>query len=150
MAQNPANPKHVGPQEPTTYLEFYNGMPDTLNGVYTEFLDPFGPESAAQPATLWDLILTMANDILKVFAVVQETPHPAYRFRAWPPTRYAQSWMGAHNHGWDDTIFGFQGDLQSPRQPNQHNRVAHHLIHSDGSYNGPSLGPHGCRIGDCR
>jgi hypothetical protein len=55
MAHNPANPRLVGPPAPTTYLEFYHAIPDTLNGVYTEYLDDFGPESAAQPATLRDL-----------------------------------------------------------------------------------------------
>jgi hypothetical protein len=71
MAQNPANPQLVGPQEPTTYLDFYNGMPDTLNGVYTKYMAAFGPESAAQPATLRDRIMTMANDVPKVFAIMQ-------------------------------------------------------------------------------
>jgi hypothetical protein len=72
MAQNPANPQLVGPQEPTTYLDFYNdGMPDTtLNGVYIEYLAAFGPESAAQPATLRDRMMTMANDFPKVFAMM--------------------------------------------------------------------------------
>jgi hypothetical protein len=28
---------------PTTYLEFYDAMLDTLNGVYTEYLEDFGP-----------------------------------------------------------------------------------------------------------
>jgi hypothetical protein len=85
MAHNPANPPLVGPPSPTTYLEFYNEMPDTLNGVYTEYLEPFGPESAEQPATLWDRVMTMANDVPKVFAMVQDTPAPRIVFVATSP-----------------------------------------------------------------
>jgi hypothetical protein len=82
MAQNPANnPQLVGPQEPTTYYDFYNGMPATLNGVYTGYLESFGPESAAQPATLRDRIMTMVNDVPKVFAMMQQdTPVPCIVF----------------------------------------------------------------------
>ena len=43
MAHNPANPPLVGPPAPTTYLEFYNAMPDTFNGLYTEHLEDFAP-----------------------------------------------------------------------------------------------------------
>jgi hypothetical protein len=100
---------------PTTYHEFYDRMSDTLNGVYSAFLEPFGPESAAQPATLRDRILTMANDVPKVFAMVQDTPVPRIVF-VHRPTRFAPSWNGVQS--WDDIIFGFQGDMQPGNQIN--------------------------------
>jgi hypothetical protein len=53
----------------------------------------------------------MANDIPNVFAMVQEAPVPHIVF-VHRPTRYAPSWLGAQP--WDDTIFGFQGDLLHP------------------------------------
>jgi hypothetical protein len=115
MAQNPANPQFAGPQEPTTYLEFYNGMPDTLNGVYTEYLESFGPESAAQPAALRDRIMTMANDVPKVFAMVQDTPVPRIIF-VHRPTRFAPSWNTTQP--WDNVIYGFQGDIHPGNQIN--------------------------------
>jgi hypothetical protein len=80
MALNPANPQLAGPQEPTTYIAFYSGLPDTLKGVYTEYLESFGPESAEQPATLRDCIMMMANDVPKVFAIMQDTPAPRIVF----------------------------------------------------------------------
>jgi hypothetical protein len=48
MAQ--ANP-NTGGLQPANYPELYSLMPDVLDGVYTTYLAPFGPESGEQPAT---------------------------------------------------------------------------------------------------
>ena len=115
MAHNHAHAPLVGPAAPTTYVELYNAMPDTLNGVYMAYLEDFDPESAAQPATLRDRIMTMANDVPKVFAVMQDTPAPRIVF-VHRPTRFAPSWN--RTQAWDDVIFGFQGDVQPGNQIN--------------------------------
>jgi hypothetical protein len=74
-------------------------MPDVLNGVYSPYLAPFGPESADQPAILRDQIHTAANDIPKVYAMLQVDPAPRVVF-IHCPTRYAPSLLGPHL--WDD------------------------------------------------
>jgi hypothetical protein len=119
MAQNPANPQLVGhQQEPTTYHEFYDGMPDS----YTQRRVRRIPGAfrtgvrCAQPATLRDrIILAAANHVPKVFAIVQKAPVPHIIF-VHRLTRYAPSWLGAQP--WDDSIFGFQGDLHPGNQIN--------------------------------
>jgi hypothetical protein len=90
-------------------------MPDTLNGVYSEYLEDFGPESAAQPAALRDRVMTMANNVPKVFAMMQDTPVPRIVF-VHRPTRFAPSWN--NTQPWDDDIYGFQGDVQPGNQIN--------------------------------
>jgi hypothetical protein len=113
MAQ--ANPQVVGVQQPTTYHDLYSGMPDTLNGVYATYLIPFGAESIKQLAALRDQVIATANDVPKVFAIMQTDPTPCIVF-IHCPTHYAPSLLGAQP--WDDHIFGFQGDLLPGNQIN--------------------------------
>jgi hypothetical protein len=89
MAQVPVNPQHVGHQQPTTYQEYYEGMSDTLNGEYTGYLEQlFGPELGAKPAsTLRDRIIAAANDVPKVYAMLQDKPEPCIVFVHRPSTR---------------------------------------------------------------
>jgi hypothetical protein len=117
MAQVPANPQLVGHQQPTTtYQAFYDGMPDTLNGEYTGYLEPFGPESGTQPATLRDrIIATPKNDVPKVYAMLQDKPAPRIML-VHRPTQYVPLLLGAQP--WDDRIFGLQGDLHPGNQIN--------------------------------
>jgi hypothetical protein len=114
MAQ--ANP-HAGDLRPASFQELYASMPDVLNGRYTTYLAPFGPESGQQPATLRDRVISAANDVPKVFVLLQTDPTPQI-ICVHRPTRYASSLLGAQP--WDDRIFGFQGDV---RQGNQINLI---------------------------
>jgi hypothetical protein len=109
MAQ--ADP-HAGVQQPASYQELYASM---LNGEYTTYLAPFGPESGDQPATLRDHIISAANDVLKVFVMLLADPTPWIVF-VHRPTCFASSLLGP----WDYRVFGFQGDI---RQGNQVNLV---------------------------
>jgi hypothetical protein len=113
MAQ--ANPNHVGAQQPAMYWEHYPTMPDVMNGTYAAYLTPFRLESGEQPATLCDRVLFGANDVPKVFALVQIDPTPRIVFIHWP-TRYAASLQGGQP--WDDCVFGFQGNLLHGNQTN--------------------------------
>jgi hypothetical protein len=112
MAQ--ANP-HAGGLQPASFQELYALMPDVLNGQYTTYLAIFGPESGQQPATLRDRVITAANDVPKVFVLLQLDPMPqiicVHRL-----TQYASSLLGAQP--WDDRIFGFQGDVRQGDQIN--------------------------------
>jgi hypothetical protein len=110
MAQ--ANP-HAGGLQPASFQELYALMPDVLNGQHTMYLAPFGPKSGQQPATLRDHVITVANDVPKVFVLLQSDPMPQI-ICVHHPTRYASSLLGAQLG--DDHIFGFQGDV---RQGNQ-------------------------------
>jgi hypothetical protein len=112
MAQ--ANP-HAGGLQPASFQELYAQMPDVLNGQYTMYLAPFGPESGQQPATLRDRVITAANDVPKVFVLLQSDPTPQI-ICVHRPTRYASSLLGAQP--WDDRIFGFQGDVRVGNQIN--------------------------------
>jgi hypothetical protein len=78
MAQ--ANPNNVAALQPTTYREHYLTLPDVMNGTYMAYLTPFGPKSGEQPATLRDRVLFGANDVPKVFALVQINPTPRIVF----------------------------------------------------------------------
>jgi hypothetical protein len=115
MAQ--ADP-HAGGQQPASYQDLYASMHDVLDGVYTTYLAPFGPESGDQPATLRDQVILAANDIPKVFVMLLADPTPRRIVFLHCPTRFASSLRGALP--WDDRVFGFQGDL---RQGNQINLV---------------------------
>ena len=95
--------------------QHYAAMPDILNGQYSAYLTPFGSESGEQPATLRDRVHTAANDVPKVFAMVQVDPTPRVIF-IHRPTRYEPSLIGAQP--WDDRIFGFQGDMLRGNQIN--------------------------------
>jgi hypothetical protein len=112
MAQ--ANPNAGGPQ-PASYQELYASMPDVLDGVYTTYLTPFGPESGEQPATLRDCVISAANDVPKVFVMLLPDPTPRIVFMH-RPTRFALSLLGAQP--WDDRVFGFQGDVRQGNQVN--------------------------------
>jgi hypothetical protein len=112
MAQ--ANP-HTGGMQPASFQELYAQMPDVLNGQYTTYLVPFGPESGQQPATLRDRVITVANDVPKVFVLLQSDPTPQI-ICVHHLTRYASSLLGAQP--WDDCIFGFQGDVWQGNQIN--------------------------------
>jgi hypothetical protein len=114
MAQADPN---AGGQQPASYQELYASMPDVLDGVYTTYLAPFGPESGEQPATLRDRVISAANDVPKVFVMLLADPTPRIVF-VHRPTRFASSLLGAQP--WDDRVFGFQGDI---RQGNQINLV---------------------------
>jgi hypothetical protein len=59
--------------------------------------------------------MTMANNVPKVFAVMQDTPAPRIVF-VHRPTRFAPLWN--HTQAWDDVIFGFQGDVYPGNQIN--------------------------------
>jgi hypothetical protein len=114
MAQ--ANPNNVAAWQPTTYREHYSTMPDVLNGMYTAYLTPFGPESGEQPATLRNRVLFGANGVPKVFlALVQIDPTPRIMF-IHQPTQYAALLPGGQP--WDDHVFSFQGDLLHGNQTN--------------------------------
>jgi hypothetical protein len=112
MAQ--ANP-HAGGLQPASFQELYATMPDVLNGQYTTYLAPFGPESGQQPATLRDRVISAANDVPKAFVLLQLDPTPQI-ICVHRPTRYASSLLGAQT--WDDRIFGFQGDVWQGNQIN--------------------------------
>jgi hypothetical protein len=113
MAQ--ANPVIMAAAQPTTYREHYATMPDVLDGTYAAYLGPFGPDSGEQPAILRDRVLMGANDVPKVFALMQVDPLPRIVF-IHRPTRYAASLLGGQP--WDDRVFGFQGDLLHGNQTN--------------------------------
>lgn len=112
MAQ--ANP-NAGGQQPSNYQELYASMPDVLDGVYTTYLAPFGPESGEQPATLRDRVISAAHDVPKVFVMLLTDPTPRIVF-VHRPTRFASSLLGAQP--WDDRVFGFQGDVREGNQVN--------------------------------
>jgi hypothetical protein len=113
MAQ--ANPQLAGMQQPMTYQDLYSGMPNTLNIEYAAYLTPFGSEPGDQPATLRDRVIAAANDVPKVFAMMQTEPTPRIVF-VHRSTRYAPSLLGTQP--WDNWIFGFQGDLHPGNQIN--------------------------------
>jgi hypothetical protein len=110
----PANP-HAGGLQPASFQELYALMPDVLNGPYMMYLAPFGPKSGQQPATLRDHVITVANDIPKVFVLLQLDPMPQI-ICVHRPTRYASSLLGAQPS--DDRIFSFQGDVWQGNQIN--------------------------------
>jgi hypothetical protein len=83
-------------------------MPDVLNGQYTTYLVPFGPESGQQPATLRDRVISMANDVPKAFVLLQSDPMPQI-ICVHHPTRYVSSLL--EGQPWDDRIFGFPGNV---------------------------------------
>jgi hypothetical protein len=112
MAQ--ANP-NAGAQQPATYQELYNAMPDVFNGQYMTYLAPFGPQLGEQSATLRDCVIMAANNVPKVFAMLQREPTPLVMF-VHRPTRYASSLLGAQP--WDDCVFGFEGDIRQGNQVN--------------------------------
>jgi hypothetical protein len=70
---------------------------------------------AEQLATLRDWIHTAANDIPKVYAMLQVDPNPRVVF-IHRPTRNAPSLLVPQP--WDDQIFGLQGDLLHGNQTN--------------------------------
>jgi hypothetical protein len=98
-----------------TYQELYSLMPDVLNGQYTTYLAPFGPESGEQPAMLRDRVVTAANDVPKVFVMLLVDPTPQVIF-VHHPTRYASSLLGTQP--WDDRVFGFHGEVREGNQIN--------------------------------
>jgi hypothetical protein len=113
MAQ--ANPHAAAAQQPASFQELYASMPDVLNGQYTTYLAPFGPESGEQPAILRDRVIAAAHDVPKAFVLLQCDPTPQI-ICVHRPTRYASSLLGAQP--WDDRIFGFQGDIRPGNQIN--------------------------------
>lgn len=105
----------AGVPQPAKYAEHYASMADALQGQYAAYMTPFGPESGEQPANLRDRVTTAANDVPKVFVLVQSDPTPRIMC-IHRPTRYATSLVSTSQ--WDDRLFGFQGDVRPGNRMN--------------------------------
>ena len=61
---------NVQPPAPQNYREKYLADPDVTNGQYTALLTAQEPESAVQPATMLQTMLTSSEDVPKAFLVM--------------------------------------------------------------------------------